>query len=47
MTEARAMLVSMRHYENALVPIRRLRVDWRGALTAVSDIPPAPRTLGD
>lgn len=42
-TEARAMLASMRHYEAVLAPIRSLRVDWRGALAPESDIPPAPR----
>ena len=42
-TEAKAMLVSMRHYEAALAPIRRLRIDWREPKPPESDIPPAPR----
>ena len=42
-TEAKAMLTAMRHYEAALAPIRRLRVDWREPLEPDSDIPPAPR----
>jgi hypothetical protein len=33
----------MCHYEAALAPIRKLRVDWRGPLVPDSDIPPAPR----
>lgn len=42
MTEAKALLTSMRHYEEALAPIRRLRVDWREPKEPVSDIPPEP-----
>ena len=44
-TEAKALLVSMRHHEHALAPIPHLRVDWRGPLLPDSDIPPAPRSL--
>ena len=41
-TEAKAMLTSMRHYDHALAPIRRLRVHWREPLASESDIPSAP-----
>ena len=27
--EAKALLASMSHYDHALAPIRKLRVDWR------------------
>ena len=40
------MLASMRHYVDALAPIRRLRVDWREPLAPESDIPPEPRVPG-
>jgi hypothetical protein len=46
-TEAKAMLTSMRYYDDALAPIRRLRVDWREPLERESDIPPAPRFADD
>ena len=42
-TKAKALLTSMRHYDDALAPIRSLRVDWRGPKEPESDIPPAPR----
>ena len=42
-TEARATLTAMRHYDHALAPIRRLRVDWREPLARDSDIPPERR----
>ena len=42
-TEAKAMLTSLRHYDHALAPLRRLRVNWRGPLLPESDIPPEPR----
>jgi hypothetical protein len=42
-TEAKAMLTSLRHYDHALAPLRRLRVNWREPLLPESDIPPAPR----
>jgi hypothetical protein len=42
-TEAKALLTSMRHYDQALAPIRRLRVDLREPLTPDTDIPPEPR----
>ncbi len=44
-TEAKALLASMRHYDRALAPIRKLRSNWRVPLEPESDIPPAPRTL--
>ena len=43
-TEAKAMLTSMRHYDRALAPIRHLRVDWREPKEPVSDIP-VPRPV--
>ena len=42
-TEVKAMLASMRHYDRALAPIRKLRVDWREPKEPMSDIPPEPR----
>jgi hypothetical protein len=42
-TEAKAMLASMRHYDRALAPIRRLHLNWRVPLESDTDIPPAPR----
>ncbi len=42
-TEAKALLTAMSHYERVLAPIRRLRVDWREPKEPESDIPPAPR----
>ena len=42
-TEAKAVLTAMRHYERVLAPIRRLRIDWSEPKEPVSDIPPAPR----
>jgi hypothetical protein len=42
-TQARALLASMHHYDDALAPIRSLRVDWKQPLGHESDIPPAPR----
>ena len=33
-TEAKSMLASMRHYDRALAPVRRLRVDWREPLAS-------------
>ena len=42
-TEAKALLTAMRHYDHALTPLRRLRVDWREPKEPESDIPPAPR----
>lgn len=42
-TEAKALLTSMRHYEIALAPIRSLRVDWKQPLVPESDVPPEPR----
>jgi hypothetical protein len=42
-TEAKALLVSVHHYERVLAPIRKLRVDWREPKEPVSDIPPEPR----
>lgn len=44
-SETKALLASMRHYDRALAPTRSLRVDWRGPLMPESDIPPAPRSL--
>ncbi len=43
MTEAKALLTAMSHYERVLAPLRALRVDWREPKEPVSDIPPAPR----
>jgi hypothetical protein len=42
-TEANALLTSMRHYDRVLAPIRRLRVDWREPLAPEGDIPLASR----
>ena len=42
-TEAKALLASMSHYERLLAPIRRLRVDWREPREREGDIPPEPR----
>ncbi len=42
-TEAKALLTSMRYYDDALAPIRKLRIDWREPLSPDGDIPPAPR----
>ena len=44
-TEAKALLTAMRHYDHALAPLRRLRVNWREPLAPESDIPPAPRSV--
>ena len=46
-TEAKAMLAAMRHYDQALAPIRRLRIDWREPLELVSEIPRAPRSMDE
>ena len=43
-TEAKALLASMRHYDRALAPIRKLRLNWRVPLEPDTDIPPAPRS---
>ena len=42
-TEAKETLTSMRYYDDALAPIRGLRIDWREQLAPERDIPPAPR----
>jgi hypothetical protein len=42
-SEAKALLASMWHYDRVLAPVRSLRVDWREPKEPVSDIPPAPR----
>lgn len=42
-TEAKAMLATMRHYDRALAPIRKLHLSWRRELVPDTDIPPAPR----
>jgi hypothetical protein len=46
-TQARVLLASMRHYDDALAPIRSLRVDWQQPLGYESDVPPAPRWLDE
>ncbi len=46
-TEAKALLAAMRHYERALAPIHRLRIDWREPKLRDSDIPPAPRFVDE
>ena len=40
-TEAKALLASMSHYERVLATIRKLRVNWREPKEPVSDIPAA------
>jgi hypothetical protein len=42
-TEAKALLTAMSHYERVLAAIGRLRVDWSEPKEPESDIPPAPR----
>ncbi len=44
-TEAKAMLTSMRHYDRALAPIRRLHTNWRVPREHEGNIPSAPRSL--
>ena len=45
-TEAKALLTSMRHYDHALAPIRKLHLNWHVPKERENDIPPAAAHAG-